>query len=98
MTTEPTSRVDINGVKLDVPTYLDQETTQAIAQEVTDALRTVEANSERIDTQRFALEVCMKFATDLARERKRTTSTEDELGLQLASVNTSVESMIKLLE
>jgi len=98
MTDHSLTRVAVNGVKLDVPTYLDQETTKAIAQDVTNALQAIEASSDRIDTHRFALEVCMKFATDLARERERASGTQDELGLQLASVNTSVESLIKLLE
>ncbi len=97
--TEPTNtQVKINGIQLEVPTYQDPETTQTIASEVTDILKGIEDSSERIDTQRFALETCMRLATDLARERDRTRTTDDEFALQLASVNASLESLLKIIE
>lgn len=98
MTEEPTTRVDINGTKIEVPTYIDHDTTQAIAAQVAATLKAIEKSSDRIDTQRFALETCMKLATELAKERKKTKSTEDGLALQIAAVNTSVESLLKLLK
>ena len=94
----PTTKVDINGIKLEVATYLDPTTTQAIASQVGETLKAIESSSERIDTQRFALEACMKIAVDLAQERDRATAAEEELGLQLASVNSSLESLLKLLD
>ncbi len=98
MNDQANTRVTVNGVQLDVPTYRDTETTRSIAAHVSDTLRSIEESSERIDTQRFALEACMKLAIDLARERDRSAAAEDELGLQLASVNTSLESLLKILE
>ena len=71
MKSKPTTRVDVNGVKLDVPTYIDSETTQSIAAQVTATIKAIEDSSDRIDTQRFALETCMQLAIDLARERAR---------------------------
>ncbi len=94
----PLTKIDINGIKLEVPTYRDSVTTQAIARQVSGTLQEIESTSERIDTQRFALEACMKIAIDLAQERDRATAAEEELGLQLASVNTSLETLLKLLE
>jgi cell division protein ZapA (FtsZ GTPase activity inhibitor) len=98
MTTESITRVDVNGTQLDVPMYVDHETTQALADQVTATIKTIEESSERIDTQRFALEACMKFAVDLAAEREKAATAQDEIGVQMASVNTSVESLLKLLE
>ena len=98
MTEPSTTRVDVNGAKLEIPTYIDHETTQRLADQVTATLQSIEESSERIDTQRFALETCMKLATDLARERGKVKTSEDELGQQLASVNTSMESLLKLLQ
>lgn len=98
MTDHPMTRVQINGVTLDVAQYKDDVTTRAIAKEVQDTLRAVEEASDRIDTQRFALEACLKLATELQRERDRTKELENEIGLQLASVNSSVENLLKLLD
>lgn len=98
MNDQSTTRVQINGVTLDAPRYKDDATTRAIATEVQDTLRAVEEASDRIDTQRFALEACLKLATELQRERDRTKELENELGLQLASVNSSVENLLKLLD
>lgn len=96
--TEPAkTEVVVNGTRLEVPTYRDPDSTHAIAAEVAATLKAIEESSERIDTQRFALEACMKLATDLARERDRTQAADDDLGLQLASVNNSVETLLKLL-
>jgi len=98
MSTDPTTRIDVNGTQIDVPVYVDQETTQAIADQVTATIKTIEDSSERIDTQRFALEACMKFAVDLAAEREKAAHAQNEIGVQMASVNSSVESLLKLLE
>ena len=98
MNDEPRAEVTVHGVRLRVPLYKDLATTQAIANTVTDSIQAIEEDSDRIDTQRFALEACVRIATELALERDQARQTEEELSIQLASVNASLESLLKLMQ
>jgi cell division protein ZapA (FtsZ GTPase activity inhibitor) len=97
MNDQPNIDVLVNNVRLRVPVYKDSQTTQAIADRVTESIKAIEHDSDRIDTQRFALEACMQFATELAHESDRSHDAQEELAVQLASVNASLESLLKLL-
>ena len=57
--------VKLAGVRLNIQPYGDPETTRRAAQEVTRLVREIEARSNRIDTQAFALEAALAFAAEL---------------------------------
>jgi cell division protein ZapA (FtsZ GTPase activity inhibitor) len=57
--------VTLGRTRVSVPVRGDEATTHAIAQRVTEALDAIEADSPRIDTQRFALLAAFEFAAEL---------------------------------
>ena len=57
--------VTLAGVRLNIQPYGDPETTRRAAQEVTRLVREIEARSNRIDTQAFALEAALALAAEL---------------------------------
>lgn len=68
--TRSTHRTQVAGVTLDLPMYRDAETTEKLAQEVTQRIREIEETSQRIDTQAFALAAAVSFAAELADARE----------------------------
>ena len=57
--------VTLAGVRLNIRPYGDPETTRRAAKEVTRLVREIEARSQRIDPQAFALDAALAFAPDL---------------------------------
>lgn len=61
----------IANVSVDVPVYDDLQTSQEIAQQVTQRVEDIQENYGRIDTQAFALRAAYEFAVELAKAEKR---------------------------
>jgi len=59
---EATLRTKIGNVTLNLPIYRDKQTTQALAESVSEVVAEIEASADRIDTQAFALRAAYTFA------------------------------------
>lgn len=71
-----TIQVKIANVTVRVPVYLDEKTTRALAEQVSDHIKEIEGTASRIDTQAFALQAAHEFAAELhalKREQERDT-------------------------
>lgn len=64
MSPEQWRQVRIANVNMRVPVFLDEETTERIAQEVDACIARIEAESTIIDTQKFALLAAFSFAVE----------------------------------
>jgi cell division protein ZapA (FtsZ GTPase activity inhibitor) len=56
--------VTIAGSRIRVPIFGDEAATKALAERVSQEVAAIEASSERIDTQAFALQAAMAFAAE----------------------------------
>ncbi len=54
----------IAGSRIRVPIFGDEAATKALAERVSQEVTAIEASSERIDTQAFALQAAMAFAAE----------------------------------
>ena len=56
----------IAGKSIKVPIYRDRRTTLKLIQRLNSRIQEIEKNSDRIDTQAFALQAALSFAAELA--------------------------------
>ena len=56
--------VTIAGSRIRVPIFGNEAATKALAERVSQEIAAIEASSERIDTQAFALQAAMAFAAE----------------------------------
>jgi cell division protein ZapA (FtsZ GTPase activity inhibitor) len=105
-TTPNRTHVDLGGYRIPVETQGDESRTLDIARRVNDELARIEADSDRIDTHRFALEAAFNFAALLAGlERRRETELEESAAKQswerqqlireLAGINEAIARIIE---
>lgn len=87
--------VTLAGVRLNIRPYGDPETTRRAAQEVTRLLREIEARSNRIDTQAFALEAALALAAELELKDQDQVRETKEL---LVAFDRLTESLRKILD
>jgi len=93
--TEETIQDEVGGVRLALPIVDDVDTTRRIAARVNDRLREIEAESDRIDTHRFALLAAVSFATEVEEcQRKHDQDTRD----LLKALNRLLTSLRALLD
>ncbi len=86
--------ITIAGVKLIVPIYKSKAQTLQIAKQLNQRIRAIEEQSNRIDTQRFALEAGMWFATELAKARDGAVEQEAGLIKILERIGSSLTELI----
>lgn len=78
-TKPPHAHIYIAGKKIQIPIYQDLKETQRIADLVTERIRRIEADAERIDTQAFALQTAFEFATEMLALREENDQDQREL-------------------
>lgn len=60
-----TTEVTVGRMRIRVPTVVDEETTQRIAEQVNTRLQEIDSKSARIDSLQSALAAAMSFAAEL---------------------------------
>ena len=69
----------VGGTLLQVPIVDSPETTQGIIEAVNERLAEIERQSDRIDSQRFALQAAVSFASELAELKLNAEADQREL-------------------
>lgn len=64
-----TVRIEVGGKTVHSPVFEDVHTTRELAKQVTERLKAIESESDRIDTQAFALTAAISFAHEASRLR-----------------------------
>ena len=90
--------VRLGGIRLTVPIYRDHDTTKRIVAEVNKRIRDIEKRSKRIDTQAFALQAALSFATELDKTKAlQEDDTKDTL-LELNHLSKSLQKLVTEFE
>lgn len=85
----------IAGKTISVPVYDTTEHTRALVSRVNERLKEIEAESDRIDTQAFALRTALSFAAELAAYEQDVEEGETELYNQLDELNRKIDALNK---
>jgi len=80
------ANIFIAGKKVQIPIYQDLKETQRIADLVTERMKKIEVDAERIDTQAFALQAAFEFATEMLAAQEELEADQRELLKALDSV------------
>ncbi len=87
--------VKIGRVSLQIPVYGTEDATLRIVHELNERLKRVEAESDRIDTQAFALKVAASFAAEADDLREQADQEKRELLLALHRVSESLRALLR---
>lgn len=87
--------VTIGGHTLTVPVHGTPEQTQALARAVDKKLRDIEAESDRIDTQAFALQAAMAFAAEVDRLKRGEKREEAKAHQRLERVSDDLNALVE---
>jgi len=93
--TAQTHRTSVAGVTIDLPIFQNPETTEQLAQQVTERVREIEASSKRIDTQAFALTAAVSFAAELAQAIKHHDHDIAEVTKALSAIVQRLDDLIQ---
>lgn len=88
-------RVEVGGVKLALPVFQDRETTLRIVEEVNKRLAEIESESQRIDTQAFALEAAFSFAAQAAELEQHKQRETSEVLVSLTKLSESLRALLE---
>ncbi|MFO7974822.1 MAG: cell division protein ZapA [Candidatus Hydrogenedentota bacterium] len=94
--TPSTHRTKVAGVTIDLPIFDDVDTTEQLANLVTERVREIEASSNKIDTQAFALAAAVSFAADLAHAQKEHDRDTAEITKALSSILARLDQLIQM--
>ena len=86
-----TLRVTLGRTTLDVPVYVDEETTRALVERVNDRIAELEAHAKRIDSTAINLLTAFSFAADLH-------SAQEEHDQDTHEVTRALERLIDTLQ
>ncbi|MBI3119824.1 MAG: cell division protein ZapA, partial [Candidatus Hydrogenedentes bacterium] len=75
--------VQLGNAKLRIPVFRDEVTTRTLAQQVSERLKKIEGESERIDTQAFALRAAFEFAAEVHELRVAREQDQRDMGVCL---------------
>ncbi len=89
------TEIMLGRLKLKVPVYKSAEFTQKIADEVTKRLQEIESQSDRIDTQAFALSAAMSYAIEVAKARDEASSDTRQMLLALNRISEALRDLLK---
>jgi hypothetical protein len=90
-----TLQVKIGKATLKVPVCVDEPTTLAVAQQISDRLKEIEDHATRIDTQAFALQAAYEFAVDAYLVRKEQDRDAHELAKSLEAIASRLRDLTK---
>ncbi len=83
----------IANVTLPVPVYIDEKTTRAVAQRVSERIKAVEESFGRVDTQGFALRAAYEFATELHALQLQSDTETQEVNTALSALATRLQEL-----
>ena len=87
-------RVKIGNHTVDVPIYKDTESTKKLAFEIGEKLGEIEASSQRIDTQAFAIRTAYAYAAELEEAREAAKVDDRELVKALDAIMTRLRKLL----
>ncbi len=93
--TKETILIKVAGTTLHVPIYGDAAATSEIVEQVTNRFREIEASSDRIDTQAFALLTAVSFAAALADEQAAAQEDTKDILVALARIQQSLQDLLE---
>jgi hypothetical protein len=89
----PTMAVTIANMKVQVPLYVDESTTQSIAERVSERVRAIEGRYGRIDNLGFALRAAFEFAAELNEAEEAAEDDGRELRTALSAIATRLQEL-----
>ena len=90
-----TLQVKIGKATLKVPLCVDEQTTLAVAQRISDRLQEIEEHAPRIDTQAFALQAAYEFAAEMHLLRKEQDQDAHDLIKALDAISSRLQELAK---
>lgn len=91
--TESRIKAKVGGITLTVPIVRDEKTTRLFIQQVNDRLAQIEVESQRVDTQAFALQAAVALAAELQAERDDRAADAREFVKALAQLQSSLKTL-----
>jgi hypothetical protein len=88
-----TLQVKIGKATLKVPLCVDEQTTLAIVQRISDRLQDIEEHAPRIDTQAFALQAAYEFASEIHLLRKEQDQDAHDLIKALDAISSRLQEL-----
>lgn len=85
--------VHLGKARIRVPIVGDEATTLRLAEELSARLQQIETESERIDTQAFALRAAFEYAAELHRLRRERDEEQHDLAIVLDRVVSSLQDL-----
>lgn len=86
--------VRIAGLRVLVPIHVNQETTEKLAQEITERVEGIEKEGSPINTQRFALKAAYLYAMEVAETKAAYHRDVQELTKALERLNSSLKDLV----
>ncbi len=91
----PTVLRKVGGATLQVPVFVDEETTDELVRLVNARLQKIEGESTRIDTQAFALLAAVSFAEDYLRLQEERRHDQEEILKTLRKVTEALRALAR---
>ena len=91
----PRVKVKLGGKTVEVPIYRDMKATQKLAERLNERLKTIEAESGRIDTQAFALEAAYRFAAEAQRLEDDASADRTETLKELDRLSKAIDKLTR---
>lgn len=88
-------RVELGGKSIQVPVYKDRETTLALVRRVNERLAEIERDSDRIDTQAFALQAAVSFAAELQAAEQDIEAEQTQIFNHLDQLAKTVDKLVR---
>lgn len=90
-----TLKKKVAGLTLNVPIYVDEATTDELVRKVTERIKQIEQESERVDTQAYAVLAALAFAAELRAEQDLREQHEADLLRSLRKVTEALRSLAR---
>ena len=91
-------KVKLGNAEIQLPLYQDEKTSKQIAQRVTERLKRIEEESDRIDTHAFALRAAFEFAAEAHAIQQEADDDTREIGVALDAIATRLKEIVAEFE
>jgi len=88
-------QAEVAGKTIEVPVYGDRERTLDLVRRVTARFKAIESESDRIDTQAFALRTALSFAADLANAEAEHQAEQEDVFRRLEELGKRVDALVR---
>ena len=89
----PTMAVTIAKMKVQVPVYIDETTTKAIAKHVSERIHAIEGTYGHIDNLGFALRAAFEISAELDEAEQAANDDDRELRTALSAIATRLQEL-----